>query len=189
MISISFIEIATRKRNEFPLQAICLSPIDWVCYNINKLKPVLIGYRFFRRHIRPSTAVQVALFNRSSTFAKESSNKASNEVEDAPIKYFGSQAASWSARQSHRNPNYGDELWYQPLVISGSLAVFMIYFCILREENDVDAKLSMSLYDRIDGLEEHQLEASLQYNKSRGLSTLELEKRLKELRTNNTKIE
>lgn len=67
--------------------------------------------------------------------------------------------------------------------MSASIAIFLIYFCILREENDVDEKLSMSLYDRIDGLEEHQLEASIQYNRANGLSTLELENRLKELRS------
>lgn len=137
----------------------------------------------FRRHIRSCSDVQVAFFNKSSKFSKAATNKATaEEANNEPIKYFGSQAASWSARQSHQNPNLGDGVWYQPFVITGSLAVFLIYFCIFREENDVDEKLSMSLYDRIEGLEESQLEASIQYNRAHGLSTLELEKRLKELR-------
>lgn len=139
---------------------------------------------FFRRHIRSCSDVQAAFFNKSSNVSKGTTNTkaTADDVENEPIKYFGSQAASWSARQSHHNPNYGDDVWYQPFVITGSLVVFMVYFCILREENDVDEKLSMSLYDRIEGLEEHQLEASIQYNRGHGLSTLELEKRLKELR-------
>lgn len=148
------------------------------------MKTILWSKSIFRRHIRSSSDVQVAYFSKSSKLSKETSNKATAEEQNnEPIKYFGSQAATWSSRQSHYNPNLdGNEVWYQPFVIIGSLAIFLIYFCILREENDVDEKLSMSLYDRIEGLEENQLEASIQYNKAHGLSTLELEKRLKELR-------
>lgn len=137
-----------------------------------------------RRHIRSRSDPLVAFFNKSANYAKEKSIKDTADVENnEPIKYFGSQAASWTAKQSHQNPNIGDHLWYQPLVMTASLIIFMIYFCILREENDVDEKLSMSLYDRIEGLEETQLEASLQYNRAHGLSTVDLEKRLKELRS------
>lgn len=187
----TFIDILTRTNNEFPLKTNCLPSIDRVSQNTYKLSVIFWTPVNFRRHIRLSTDVQVALFNRSSGLLKASStttttDKTAVEQDDKPIKYFGSQAASWSARQSHHNPNIGDEVWYQPLVISGSLAIFLIYFCILREENDVDAKLDMSLYDRIEGLEELQLEASIKYNKGNGLSTLELEKRLKELRPDTT---
>lgn len=148
------------------------------------MKTRLYHIHFYRRHIRSCSDPQVVFFNKSSNFLKDTtSDKKTDDVEDnKPINYFGSQAASWSAKQSHHNPNLGDEVWYQPLVMSASLAIFLIYFCILREENDVDEKLSMSLYDRIEGLEETQLEASLRYNRANGLSTVELEKRLKELR-------
>lgn len=78
-------------------------------------------------------------------------------------------------------------MWYQPLVITGSLAIFLIYFCVLREENDIDEKLSMTLYDHIEGLEEVQVEQSIRYNTANGLPTLELEKRLKELRSSAAK--
>lgn len=67
--------------------------------------------------------------------------------------------------------------------------MFLIYFCILREENDVDEKLTMSLYDRIEGLEEQQILASIQYNRGHGLSTDALEKRLDELKQIKQNIE
>lgn len=134
---------------------------------------------FCRRLIRCSSNPPVAFFNKS---AKNTAAKAADGPEqDEPIKYFGSGAANWTAKQSHHSPQYVEGLWYQPYVISVSLAIFMIYFFILREENDVDEKLSMSLYDRIDGLEEQQVLASIQYNRGHGLSTVELEKRLEEL--------
>lgn len=72
-------------------------------------------------------------------------------------------------------------MWFQPYVISGSLAVFLIYFCILREENDIDHKLDRSLFDHVAGLEETQLQLSFNYNKEHGLSTDALERRMAEL--------
>lgn len=97
-----------------------------------------------------------------------------------PIAYFGSGAASWRAREGHSGGQDG-RLWYQPYVISGSLAVFLIYFCILREENDIDTKLEGSLFDHVAGLEETQLRIAYNYNKEHGLATVELEKRLAEV--------
>jgi len=35
--------------------------------------------------------------------------------------------------------------WYQGYIVSASLAVFLIYFCILREENDIDLMLDTDL--------------------------------------------
>lgn len=66
-------------------------------------------------------------------------------------------------------------------MISGSLAVFLIYFCILREENDIDNKLEGSLYDHVAGLEETQIQLSINYNKEHGLATDALERRMAEL--------
>lgn len=59
--------------------------------------------------------------------------------------------------------------------------MFLVYFCVLREENHIDKELERTLYSRISGLEEYQLHASLEHNKSLGLSTVELEARLSEL--------
>ncbi|XP_018376305.1 PREDICTED: protein CCSMST1 [Trachymyrmex cornetzi] len=56
---------------------------------------------------------------------------------DKPIKYSTSKAATMRIEE-YRDP-YGDSRpWYQGYVVSASLAVFLIYFCILREENDID---------------------------------------------------
>lgn len=57
----------------------------------------------------------------------------------------------------------------------------MIYFCVLREENDIDHKLDRSLFDHVAGLEETQLQLSINYNKEHGLSTDALERRMAEL--------
>lgn len=72
-------------------------------------------------------------------------------------------------------------VWFQPYVISGSLAAFLLYFCILREENDIDKRLQGNLFDQVPGLEEAQLTVNYKYNRENGLDTSEIEKRLLEL--------
>jgi hypothetical protein len=102
------------------------------------------------------------------------------ELSNDPIKFFGSQASKWQAKHSRTGQPDG-QLWYQPLVVVTSVAVFLIYFCILREENDIDRDLEISLYDRVDGLEATDLTLSYRYNKKRGLDVTALEKRMREL--------
>lgn len=72
-------------------------------------------------------------------------------------------------------------LWYEPYVIMTSLSVFLIYFCVLREENDIDKELGRTLYSRIEGLEEHQLKASLKYNQENGIDFTDIVNRLQEI--------
>ncbi|XP_018791614.1 PREDICTED: uncharacterized protein LOC108970593 isoform X2 [Bactrocera latifrons] len=111
-----------------------------------------------------------------SNISKQPSNESSNE----PIKFFGSKAATWRARDT-RSGGSEDTLWFQPYVISGSLAVFLLYFCVLREENDIDKRLEGNLFDQVAGLEEVQLTVNYKYNRENGLDTSEIEKRLLEL--------
>ncbi|BFG06038.1 uncharacterized protein DMAD_04637 [Drosophila madeirensis] len=101
-------------------------------------------------------------------------------ISNEPIQFFGSQAATWRARET-RSGGSDESLWYQPYVISASLAVFLLYFCCLREESDIDQRLEGNLYDHVSGLEEVQLTVNYRYNKEHGLDTKEQEKRLIEI--------
>ncbi|XP_055917952.1 uncharacterized protein LOC129950141 [Eupeodes corollae] len=112
--------------------------------------------------------------------AKSTHARKIDEINDEPIKFFGSGAASWRAKDT-RSGGADEALWYQQYVISGSVAIFLIYFCILREENDIDQKLEGSLYDHIDGLEEQQLVIRYKYNRDNNVDTSDIEKRLLEL--------
>ncbi|XP_048510041.1 uncharacterized protein LOC125499662 isoform X2 [Athalia rosae] len=103
------------------------------------------------------------------------------EKSDAPLQFSGSKAESWKSIQS-RSGNLDDVPWFQQVSIIMSLSVFMIYFFILREENDIDQKFDKTLFDHIDGLEERQLELVIEYNKEHKISTEREEARLKELR-------
>lgn len=104
----------------------------------------------------------------------------SNVIEDAPVKYSTSAASTFKAACT-RSGVKTERLWYEPYVIIGSLTVFMIYFTILREENDLDEELQQTLYDRIEGMEETQLKIAIAYNKEHGGDCSKLIARLEEL--------
>uniref|UniRef100_A0A1A9UUN3 Uncharacterized protein n=1 Tax=Glossina austeni TaxID=7395 RepID=A0A1A9UUN3_GLOAU len=109
------------------------------------------------------------------------------EAIDEPIPFFGSHASVWRAK-STRSGGSDEYLWYQPYVISGSLTIFLLYFCVFREENDIDQKLDGDLFQHVKGLEEVQLTMNYKYNKEHGLDTRDIEKRLKELGVNITEL-
>jgi hypothetical protein len=46
-----------------------------------------------------------------------------------------------------------ERVWYTPFVVSTSIAVFLIYFCILREENDIDELIYRPLPQTIKGID------------------------------------
>uniref|UniRef100_A0A0P4WC84 Uncharacterized protein n=1 Tax=Scylla olivacea TaxID=85551 RepID=A0A0P4WC84_SCYOL len=117
------------------------------------------------------------------------STKASEEEIDLdqPLKFSTSRAATWKARDTYGGMVTEDKMpWYQPYVVAISLSTFLLYFCVLREENDVDTSLNTSLYDRIEGLEEKQLELTLEEYIQAGKDTEPVKARLKELRESKT---
>lgn len=100
--------------------------------------------------------------------------------ENEPIKFSTSPAAKKTTAPVLRRTNI-EMPWYQPYSIVGSLTVFLIYFCILREENDIDKEFDKTLYERIKGLEKEQLIQTYKFNKEHGKSVEDIERRLKEL--------
>lgn len=61
------------------------------------------------------------------------------------------------------------------------MAIFLLYFCVFREENDIDKKLEGSLFDHIQGFEEVQLTQSYKHNLENNLDNSAIEVRLREL--------
>lgn len=95
---------------------------------------------------------------------------------------MGSPAASMYARDARQGTiKYEDVPWFQTYVVCGSVAIFLIYFCILREENDIDLELGKSLYDRVPGLEQTQLVVNYKYNIENNKDNSQIINRMKEL--------
>jgi len=102
---------------------------------------------------------------------------------DKPIQYTTSKAAEWRARQTFSGgADTTDSPWYERFVVVGSVAVFLIYFCILREENDIDEEIDKPLWARFPVLEEKHLQKTIKERKDVGLDTSEQERRLREVR-------
>lgn len=71
--------------------------------------------------------------------ALTSSTQAQTEGEnDKPIKFSDSKAGQWKARYTCYGEYVDKRPRAQQYAIVFSLAAFLIYFCILREENDLD---------------------------------------------------
>jgi hypothetical protein len=100
---------------------------------------------------------------------------------DEPIKYTTSKASEWTASQTHTGRMHPDVPSFQPLVIILSVSVFLLYFCVFREENDMDEEIGKTLWQRIPGLEKQQLLLVLRYNEERGISTTDIRNRLAEI--------
>lgn len=98
-----------------------------------------------------------------------------------PLPYIGSPAERYRGEDTRRGSRDYGWPWYQPYVVNISIATFLIYFCILREENDIDEKLSGSLYDHVPDMELFQLKQAYHYNLENHLSNEGIEQRLKEL--------
>lgn len=67
---------------------------------------------------------------------------------DKPFEYIGSNAETYTSYAS-RTQYYTDWPSYQPIVVVASLAAFLIYFCILREENDIDELMYRDLCETV----------------------------------------
>ncbi|XP_018578334.1 uncharacterized protein LOC108916538 [Anoplophora glabripennis] len=121
------------------------------------------------------------LRNLSVSIKRPTKPNAENINPEEPVKYSASPASKYKAKYSITG-NTEPRLWYEPHVLLTSMTIFLIYFTLLREENDIDQELNTSLYSRIAGLEEHQLTLSLQYNQQNGLDTDAILNRLKEIK-------
>lgn len=66
-----------------------------------------------------------------------------------PVQYTTSPAHNWKAAHSRIGSKAEFGPWYEAHIVSASVIVFMIYFFILREENDLDLILEKPLTDTL----------------------------------------
>jgi len=105
-----------------------------------------------------------------------------DDLKKKPVKFTSSKAFNLNPHTAIGIRTEEDDTpWFQGPVIAFSLACFLIYFCIIREESDVDEQLGGRLYDKVDGLEKASILNKINYNKQYDLDSAELYARLKEL--------
>ncbi|XP_078035949.1 uncharacterized protein LOC144469478 [Augochlora pura] len=122
---------------------------------LNSLKAVL-------RPISVRTLLKRCATSDTSYTSRQSRTVIDDEDDrNKPIKYSTSKAATWPA-----NGIRNDKPALQPLIISLSLGIFLLYFCVLREENDIDESLvSMSpeMKEFFMGIKKEQEKHQLKY--------------------------
>ena len=111
--------------------------------------------------------------------APSSSSSSDDDIMNKPIKFSTS-----GANQHHAYDTFFQESnapWYQIHCVTGSIAVFLLYFCVFREENDIDEELGRTLWRRIPPLQEQSLLSEIRTGQLAGTDVSELEKELDQL--------
>lgn len=122
-------------------------------------------------------------------FAADKSKPTEPPLEDLnkPIDFLQSPAAQWKAQWSTKGVK-DDSPWFEPWVILASVTIFMVYFCYLREESDIDQSLKQPLYDSVPEIEQKDLIVVHKFNATNGKDNREVERRMKELGMNVAEI-
>ena len=97
---------------------------------------------------------------------------------DEPVRFSTSNAAKWDAMDTFLLPKVRQQPKSQPFFVIASSAVFLIYFLVLREENEVDERMMRPLEDVVPHLKEQTLKAQIRHYESLGMDTGELKKAL-----------
>lgn len=125
-------------------------------------------------------------FNRLSAVRKEaypevrsSSSSSEDDFTDKPIKFSTSGANQHRAYDTFFRQSNAP--WYQVHIVVGSIVVFLLYFCVFREENDIDEQLGQTIWQRVPSLREQSLRADIKAGRLAGNDVSELEKELDEL--------
>ncbi len=114
-----------------------------------------------------------------------SNSTKSDEMDDKPVKYTTSDAHL--KHKAYENFRFSEEetaqipVYERPILLT-SFALFLIYFAILREPNDIDEKLGANLFDTVPELELPMIETTIKNYEMLGLDTTQLEKRFNELK-------
>lgn len=110
-----------------------------------------------------------------STAPSERKPPSESQSSDESYKYFGSEAEK--IRAFPVNSVVDENKSY---IVMASLAIFLIYFCILREANEFDELLERDIYDHF-GPEASRLKKAYEYNIKHNLPTGEITNRLRQL--------
>ncbi|XP_011176202.1 uncharacterized protein LOC105208132 [Solenopsis invicta] len=122
--------------------------------NIAKSNFLLRGKSaLLKRYNVPLTAQNIRhKWNTVSSKNQNATMESEDDDTDQPIKYSTSKAANMRIDE-YRDPVGDTYPWYQGYIVSLSIAVFLGYFCILREENDIDLMLHTDLGESLKTME------------------------------------
>ena len=101
-------------------------------------------------------------------------------ITDEPIKYSSSKAKNYDSYDTFVSSKVRNFPKSQPLIIMTSVIVFLIYFLVLREENDLDELIYSPLDENLKIPHPMVLESKVKEYEAYGLDTSKLKKILKD---------
>lgn len=111
---------------------------------------------------------------------KPEAAETTDEKKHDPIAFLNTKAGKWRPVDDDLIGNHGRPK-YQDLVVSVSMIAFMIYFFILREENDIDRKLTRTMNETMYDIELDKLNEEYQRKVTSNQNVDSIKERLKEM--------
>ncbi|XP_037094406.1 uncharacterized protein LOC119114314 isoform X2 [Pollicipes pollicipes] len=144
------------------------------------VRVVALGQKLVRFH-NARTAFNV-IHRRWAGDGARRAPRPSEPAEDAPLPFSSSGAATWRARDTFGGGAEEDDTpWYQMPSVLISVTALLVYFCVLREENDIDERLGRDALRDVPGLERQTLEAYVRHEEAAGRTADAERRRLEEL--------
>ena len=100
-------------------------------------------------------------------------------AKDAPVKFSSSNAKKWDSMDTFYPERARRQPMSQPFIVIGSVVVFLIYFCVLREPNEIDEMLERPLEQNVPNVKEMTLRHQILQYEQMGLDTRALKEALK----------
>lgn len=82
-----------------------------------------------------------------------SSKKPDDTIDNEPVPFSSSKAAQFNSVEDTLNLGRSDKPAFEHHIVRLCVAVFLLYFCVLREENDWDEAIGGSLIDTVPDME------------------------------------
>lgn len=134
----------------------------------------------FLNSIRQTTFIGLTSAARTKASSSSASEQRASTTgkRDDPVKFSTSEAKKWDAMDTFV-PEKGRRVPpSQPIIIVLSVTVFLIYFLLLREENELDRKLLRPLEESVPNIKEFTLRKQIQQYENMGLDSSELKQAL-----------
>ncbi|XP_034243444.1 uncharacterized protein LOC117646530 [Thrips palmi] len=88
------------------------------------------------------------------TYSNQQSSKKSDEtIDEKPVPFTSSKAANFNSEDNTVNSGRTNKPEFEHIIVKLSIFAFLVYFCILREENDWDLNMSSSLIESVPDME------------------------------------
>lgn len=131
------------------------------------------------RFIRLKIGIVRGVFGQKRLFSCTKRQEKNTNLTDEPVKYSTSKAKTWDSINSFTSVTSRTQPTSQPFIVAISTFIFLAYFILIREENDLDKKVSKPLEENVPNIKEMTLKHQILQYEQMGLDTRELREALK----------